>query len=700
MSMTAPAPSWLQNRPRYRADIEGLRAVAVVIVVLFHAKVPGFEGGFIGVDVFFVLSGYLITWLLVDEAEQKGGINLARFYARRARRLLPAMAVVLVFTLAGTALLYAPFEQRMMARTWAATALYVSNIDFASRTLDYHGASAETNPLLHTWSLSVEEQFYLIWPCLVLLGLGVAAWQRRRRSPSVKRLSAVLGVTTGLSFALSLYLTSREGSWAFYLSPTRAWEFGIGGLAVLVPIRTWGIPARYATMVAKSGSVLAVAGLGLATVFFGSETPFPGVAALVPVLATVVLLRAGAVGAGTEDGFIPRVLSARPMQWIGKLSYSWYLWHWPILVFAAAIAEPLGALERFSALAISFGLAVASYTWVENPLRHHKMLAVRPSRSFIMAAAVSLFATALTGVWWKASISWSESESQVSITRISGERPRLYQDDCDRFGESVLLECVYGDSTAARTAVLIGDSHAGQWFPAIEPAAMSAGWRLVVLTRSSCPMVDLPPLYNPRLSRLYSECPEWRQAAIERLGEIQPELTLVGSATGYEVPIADWQVGTKALMEQLVQPSGRTVLLVDTPLTGIDIPSCLARAAWRLGNALDPDCRPPGVPEALRRADVQVDAVRSVAGIEVLDLRDDVCVIGECEAMSGEIVRYRDIGHVSVEFASTFEDQFYDLLTESEDSEGGSSSGYPSSWRLRRPRSPGTPARAPARRAG
>ena len=173
----------LQYRPRYRPDIEGLRAVAVLIVVLFHAQVPGFEGGFVGVDVFFVLSGFLITWLLVNEAEQTGRVDLRTFYARRARRLLPAMALVLLVTLAATAILYAPSEQRTLAQSWAATSLYASNAYFAWMSLSYHGAGASVNPLLHTWSLSVEEQFYLVWPWLVILGLGSAAWQRVALSP-------------------------------------------------------------------------------------------------------------------------------------------------------------------------------------------------------------------------------------------------------------------------------------------------------------------------------------------------------------------------------------------------------------------------------------------------------------------------------------------------------------------------------------
>lgn len=657
--------SWLQYRPRYRPDIEGLRAVAVLIVVLFHAKVPGFEGGFVGVDVFFVLSGYLITWLLVNEAEQKGAVDMARFYARRARRLLPAMAVVLLVTLAVTALLYSPLEQRTLARTWATTALYVSNVDFASRTMDYHGADAEANPLLHTWSLSVEEQFYLVWPWLVILGLGVAGWQRRKSPPSPKRLFVALSVVTALSFALSLYLTARQAGWAFYLSPTRAWEFGAGGLAVLVPVNRWPRrrlnPARPSAATAVM-SWVALGGLALATVFFDSQTPFPGVAALLPVLSTIVLLRAGSPDYPEGSGALNRLLALPPLQSIGKLSYSWYLWHWPALVFAAALVDPLGPLGRAAAIAVSLALAYASYRLVENPLRHHRLLAARPIRSFAMAATVSVATVALAALWWDSSVEWSTTGTQAKLQRIRSEMPLIYEDDCDRFGKADLTKCVYGDSTASRTAVLVGDSHAGQWFPALHEATESAGWQLVVLTLSACPMVEVPALYHHVLERTYSECPEWRQSAIDEIQNMAPDVTFISSSSDYDVPVATWEAQARPVLSAVSRYSKRTVLIADTPPAGINIPACLARAEWRPGTLIDPVCKPRGNPIVQARAEAQTRAARSTPRVEVLDVRDDVCVVGECEATAGDRVRYRDSGHLSLEFASTFSDHFNDYL--------------------------------------
>ena len=657
-------------RPRYRPDIEGLRAVAVLIVVLFHAQVPGFSGGFVGVDVFFVLSGYLITWLLVYEAEQTGTIRFARFYARRARRLLPAIAAVLILTIPLTALLYAPFEQRTLARTWIATALYVSNIDFAHRTLDYHGADAQTNPLLHTWSLSVEEQFYLVWPWLVYFGLIVSHRLAPRSSSREGRLLAVLGITTVLSFIFSLELTSREAGWAFYLSPARAWEFGAGGMAVLVPTGRWPRRRLNPAQPDRLNSALSwvgIAGLVVAATFFDDGTPFPGVAALVPVASTILILRAGSPESSDQRGVLIRLLSTRPLQFIGKLSYSWYLWHWPALVFAAALTYSLGPFTRASAVLGSLVLAYLSFRFVEDPLRHHRALALRPARSFAMAAAMGALTVMLAALWWNASVAWSTSGTQSDLTRVRSELPAIYADYCDHFGRADLIECAYGDSSASRTAVLIGDSHAGQWFSAVRAAADSAGWRLIVMTLSACPMLELPPLYNATLGRIYHECPQWRASALDALRKLSPDITFVGSSSDYDVPVDTWGAQTRPVLSVVSQHSQRTVLIVDTPPAGIDVPACLARAAWRPGELLDPDCKPRGKLDELERADAQARVAAMMPRVEVLDLREEVCEVGVCEATRDGIVRYRDGGHLASAFALTFRARFFAYLSENED---------------------------------
>jgi peptidoglycan/LPS O-acetylase OafA/YrhL len=654
----------LQYRPHHRADIEGLRAIAVLLVVAFHAGVPGFRGGYVGVDVFFVLSGYLITWLLVDEAARTGGVDLQRFYARRARRLLPAVGVLLLATLAVSAALYAPFEQRPLARTWAATALYVSNLDFARRALDYHGARAGANPLLHMWSLSVEEQFYFVWPWLVLVGLGVLGSPRRTEAPAT-RLPLVLGVATALSFALSLYLTRAAGGWAFYLSPARAWEFGAGGLAVLIPVSPPPRPVSPAPRLTATRHLpgwLALLGLGAAAARFDRTTPFPGLAAVLPVLSTVVLLRCGSRAAPGDGSPATLLLARGPLQTIGRLSYSWYLWHWPTLVVAAALVDELPLGGRLVAVATSLGVAYLSYRFVEAPVRQSRWLAALPRRSLGMAAAITAAGVAVAAGWSRASASWGASATQARITRVAGELPAIYADGCDDFGHGGVRECVYGDRASRRVAVLVGDSHAGQWFPALADAAARAGHRLVVLTLSACPFVELPPMFNETLGRPYPECVVWRRSAVAAIGRLRPAITFVASATEYDLAPAAWEAGTRAVLAELVRSSERVVLVLDPPAAGFDVPACLARAAWRVGDALDPACRPRGNRNAAPFGAAQARAARATGGVEVLDLRDEVCVIGACAATAGGLVRYRDAQHLSVEFARTFGGVFSELL--------------------------------------
>ena len=632
-------------RPHFRPDIEGLRAVAVVLVVGFHAGVPGFGGGFVGVDVFFVVSGYLITWLLVDEGARAGRIDLWRFYARRARRLVPALAVLLVATGALAAVFFAPMEQRDVARLWPLAAVYLSNVGFADWAPDYHGLGASQHPLLHTWSLGVEEQFYLAWPALVALGL----WLRRGRGGGVL---AVVAVTTLVSFALSTALTYAPSgrAWAFYLSPPRAWEFGVGALAVLVPARG---PAR---ALGWGG----VAGIGLAAVALGPETPFPGVAALLPALATGAVLWAGERSAAAPP---VRLLAARPLQALGGLSYSWYLWHWPALVFAEAAFGPLPVAALAVVAVASLGPAVLSYRYVEAPLRYAPWLVGRPGRSLAATAGASVAVAALAVGWWAASGAWSVTPRQAEFTEARSAFPAIYADGCDRYGEATLVPCAYGDGD--RVAVLVGDSHAGQFFPALRAATDAAGWRLVVMTLSGCPFADLPALYNEDLDDLYDECPAWRAAARDAIAGLRPDAVFAASSNGYDVATGAWAAATRSALDGLADRAGRVVLVADPPPAGVDVPACLARAAWRPGTATDPDCQPRGFsPDNARRAAVQVDAARAAAGVAVLDLSERVCPDGACGPRAGGLIRYRDGGHLARDFAATLAPAFLPFLTD------------------------------------
>ncbi|WP_112101265.1 acyltransferase family protein [Mesorhizobium hawassense] len=343
----------------FRPDIEGLRALAVAGVVAYHFGLTALPGGFAGVDVFFVISGYLITRHLVAEISDTGRLDLLRFYARRARRLLPVALFVIAATLAAGAVILSPEEQALYSKGAMFAPAYMINLWLIRWSFDYFANDATSNPFIHYWSLSVEEQFYLAWPALLML----AAWlerftvSRKRRTapafhfdaipdgkplrtfpgialqPGKRAIIVAIGAVGLVSFILCAWLTSVSQPWAFYFSPLRAWEFAAGGLASMMPARL----LQERPLLGRALSLTGLTMIGVAYLTFSEDAPFPGFLALLPVAGTVLLLKAGAAGArvgtprspNSERNWVNAALALSPLQWIGKLSYSIYLWHWP-----------------------------------------------------------------------------------------------------------------------------------------------------------------------------------------------------------------------------------------------------------------------------------------------------------------------------------------------------------------------------------
>ncbi len=367
----------------YRPDIQGLRGVAVLLVVAYHAD-TFITGGYVGVDVFFVVSGYVITRLLLTEFESQDRLRFGRFYLRRIRRILPALALTLAVTLVLSIGLTPVRAQQVTARTGAAAALVNANT-YLVREGDgggYFGAAAESNPLLHTWSLSVEEQFYLIFPALLA---GAWALARRFSFGGPRALAGILTAIVVASFPLSILMTNATVNpsglgprIAFYSAPTRAWEFAVGGLLAVLAARGLAVRGRFsaAAMAVVGGMVLA-----LTVVEFDDRTTFPGLAALAPVLATGLLIAAGEV---RRQGGAARALAWSPLRWVGDLSYSWYLWHWPLIVFAAAYWPTTPGVKAMAAVA-SLIAAWLSFRLVENPIRFRK--SPQTSRTLALGAA-------------------------------------------------------------------------------------------------------------------------------------------------------------------------------------------------------------------------------------------------------------------------------------------------------------------------
>ena len=653
----SPAPSGVTEpglsvpKPRFRSDIEGVRAIAILLVVGYHAHVPGFRGGFVGVDVFFVLSGYLITWLLVHEAEKTGTLNLREFYARRARRLLPAMAVVLLAVIAVATVINAPFEQVEFAKSAAFTAAYLSNAFFAATATNYLGAPPETNPLLHTWSLSVEEQFYLVWPLFVLFACGVWGGQFRLR----RLLGWMAGVTVA-SFAASWWLTATHQPLAFFSSPTRAWEFAAGALGVLIPVRA-GRSGALRTALGGAGLVALLA----VAIGFGPATPFPGVAALLPVGATIVVLRAGTAGERTA---LSRVLALRPLQEIGRLSYSWYLWHWPVLVFAGVLFPGLMPIwMRLGLLVLALVLAETSYRLIEDPVRHNARLSAHPHRSLLFAIVLTLAIGAVSVGWHQAAKSWSVSPEQVKFLAMKNDVPKEINNAlCEPgFEGTVPNECTFGPDEANHTIVLVGDSHAAQWFSALKPLTQD-GWRLVVMSKGGCPIVNAY-FYNKYIGRRYTECEQWRDAVVDKVKDISPDITVVGTFVGTDFTQAQWREGTVSAFGSLSMSSKQVFLIEDTPVAEFDFPVCLARRAWRSRLIPSQSCQFRFEPQAnaFQRQSIRA-ASKMYTNIHMVDMNDIICPNGLCQGFVGGVGVFRDMHHITDALARALSPDFLAVL--------------------------------------
>ena len=630
----------------FRPDIEGLRAVAILLVVAYHAGVPGFGGGFIGVDVFFVLSGYLITGLLVDEWSRKGRIDFKRFYARRARRLLPGAALMLLATLIVGRIVFSPLEQQLFAGTAIATSAYVSNLWFAHSATDYLAGNSDLNPFLHTWSLGVEEQFYLVWPALVALIAHTFRHNRRALVTAMAFLAAV-------SLAMCIWLTRVSQPWAFFGSPARAWEFAVGATGLLLS-RSQKRPGPVVVQVATVGGLVAVI---LASVFFSRATPFPGTAAILPVFGTTAVLIGGAYGPQQPT---LRVLYTRPFQTVGKLSYSWYLWHWPVPIIAAACFGPLGAGGRIAAGLVALGVAAAAHVFVENPIRYSAFLSPRPWTSLGAAAALTVGAISVGAGLRSAARSSASEPAQRRYAAAHDDLPRVYADGCHlTYSQVQSPDCTFGDVTADTAIVLFGDSHAAEWFPPLERIAIAKHWRLVSLTKSSCPSAD-GTVYLEALNREYSECDEWRASAMRRIEALHPALVLVSNSHVYQFAgqgiddqSREWARAMRRTLAALDTLGIATVLIADSPRPGMDVPTCLSRAAW---------AGRPGRSSCAVERRVAIDtlgayrdarAVWRLHSARAIDLANAICGPQVCEPELDGVVVYRDSNHLTAEFAAS-----------------------------------------------
>jgi len=629
----------------FRPDIEGMRAISVIAVVIFHAFPKHLPGGFIGVDVFFVISGFLITQLLLREIETTGSFSLAEFWARRIRRILPAATLVLC-AVAALALVVPGIDPRIVGRQITAAALFYFNWRQAAQGVDYLAADERDNPVLHYWSLSVEEQFYLVWP--LILAAGVWLMARRAQWRITTWLPLIALPILALSFVLCLETMSASRSLAFFSTFTRGWQLLAGALVTVALMR---LPAPKPIV----ANILGLGAIGLLAAGFVGITesvPYPGYAALVPTVAAALLIYSGAYWSATRPAPVRSALSVAPLKYIGRISFSWYLWHWPLLAFVW-LAYDAASLSTWAAIAVSFLLAAATYRFIECPLRFSKRL--QGSRRLTYAFGACLLVAGIgTGLGMrflapdKVHIGNGVMMSREAIKR---DRPAIYSDRCLlRFDDIAYDACAYGDTGGARTVVLFGDSHAGNWFTPLDLAAQQQGWKLLVRIKASCSPVDVPMQRTDGTP--YSECATWRENVLAELAASKPQLIIVGSASnGY--PVAR----EAAILDRLAAIAP-IVVMRDTPVLPEAPDRCLdrvadpAECAWPMDGLMQPRTYPQVAADALPK------------NARVVDLNDRICPEGLCRAvLDGRPVTF-DPHHLSATFSATLTDAFDALLAE------------------------------------
>lgn len=647
-----------EYRLGYRADLEGLRAVAILLVVAAHAGVPWLAGGFVGVDVFFVLSGFLITGLLLRELTKHGSIDFTEFYVRRLRRLLPGLLAMVLIVSVLAALLLAPGDQQKQATAGASAAFWLSNVHFAFAKLDYFSSGAEANLFLHTWSLGVEEQFYLLWPALLVWLWGRSA---KGEAARLRRLKMGMGAILVASLVACLWLTHTAPRLAFYMMPLRAWQFAAGALAWLyfaAPVgarseagghdRGWRIVGWFG-LVAILGAALVLT----------PQAPYPGAWAMVPTVGAAALIAAGIRGVG-----VSRQLSWPPLQALGRVSYAWYLWHWPMLLLGRALCASDTPGVRAMAVVASLVLAMLSYALVETPTRHRRLWLVRPRMTVVMALATMAFASVLCLRWYNHASDMQRSPQYLRLARAHADAPIIYGMGCDEwYASDALRVCRFGRTDARHTAVLLGDSVAGQWFSAVAGAYDRPDWRLLVITKSACPMVDEPIFYE-RIGRMYEECSAWRKRAIRYLAELKPDAVILGSVFTYAFTSRQWTEGTARILAPLAAASAHVYVLRSTPVLPFDGPDCLAahqgRPPWLAGLET---CSSPAANSANDAVyGWLVDASKPYPNVSMIDLNDRVCPAGVCDAQRGGLIVFRDSQHMTATFVRSLSQALTDQL--------------------------------------
>ncbi|WP_245810377.1 acyltransferase family protein [Brachybacterium massiliense] len=675
--MTATAhPASSTTPPRrsgFRPDIQGLRAIAVLLVVLFHSGVEVLSGGYVGVDVFFVISGFLITTHLLESLEREGRIRFGAFYAKRARRILPASLLVAALTVVAAWIWMSPLLLESVVKDAIATALYVPNYRFALEDTDYL-AEATPSAFQHYWSLGIEEQFYLFWPAV----LALVFWLCRR---SERRVMVAVAVLTAASFLACVLWMDISQPWTFFSLPTRAWELGVGGLvAMLLRSGAKWLSSPRTGLLAWAG----LAALLVIALVFDEGTPFPGWTAALPVLATAALIIGGAAPGRMHA---TAVLGLAPMQFVGAISYSLYLVHWPLQVIPQAAAfsdEPLPLGVRLLLGAAAVPLAWLLFRLVERPaISWTRLREARLRWTGALAAAASIALIAVSGGVHLAATQQSLATPQSvaaeeagphpegteivpanlepSLDEAENDNPAVYASGCHRSqSETDPGGCQVGENEDAPLVFLFGDSHAASWYPALEKLAEDGTIRLDSNTKSSCYSLDIAQLDE---GVPYTSCEQWRDGLFERIDAEQPDLVILANYNNPELPL---EGGNDDLADRWQEGLSSTLSQIDGPEVAVmkDVPDQQRTPRLCLSQHVD-DARRCAVPleDAFVEELVQAeDAALEGTAAHRVDLTDRLCNEENCPVIIGNTLVYRDGHHLTETFSRDLSEPLWEQL--------------------------------------
>lgn len=680
--MSAMAPGSTRS---FRADIQALRAVAVIGVILFHFWPQRLTGGYVGVDVFFVISGYLITSHLMAEITRTGTVSVLSFWARRIRRLLPAALLVIAVTGLATLVWIPRTFWKQYAVEAIASATYWQNWRLAADSVDYLGAENAASAFQHYWSLSVEEQFYFVWPLLLV---AVLLLGRKLRAVSTRTLiGTALGGVFVLSLAWSAWAVAAGDPSAYFATQSRAWEFSLGGLVALAPTLHADGPRAARALLAFGGW----AAIASTFVFYTSQTPFPGLPALLPVLG------AAAVIVASDNTTYSWLTGSRVAQFLGDNSYSLYLWHWPAIIIAPfALGRDVGWREKLFLLAVVIVASFASRKYVEDPVRFSSALTVSRRRVFLGAAATSgaivalgitvvvladrgadqserdadaLLADATLCLGAAAVLEDPGTCDNSSLGEILLPAPGTLKDDtggaygCYEFDpKEAFSTCTYGSTspTAVRVAIT-GDSHGASLVPGLRPLLENANWRLDVFVSRGCEWSE---------TSAEDSCHTYRTEVNKRLFSGDYDYILVAERRSAEIAAGDPNPRVESLAtvwEEAIEAGSTVVAIADDPSVAEEALLCLESASNYQSStqcAFSAD-RAWAFSDPVREASRMFDS-----GVILVDLADAYCQDGRCPMVVGHVGVYRDLHHITATFSKTIGPYIVDAVTEHEASQG------------------------------